>query len=195
MLCHAALISCTYIAPTAIAINPMDPTRWAEPCCAARAPSVETSQLFARTSCKSNIVRLDNKTLICQERPRNKKSNKIIFYILSNHLLYSIEDLLYRRLFCTDKPSAYSCTLITRCPGQMGCKQLCSDQQHSLTTLFLQSFATVYEGSSVSLANELTVVKIRFKLSRLCVESMPPISAAISGRGGWLGLNTQIIQQ
>lgn len=173
MLCNAALISCTYIAPTAIAINPMDPTRWAEPCCAARVPSVETSQLFARTSCKSNIVRLDNKTSICQERPRNK-----------HHLLYSIQNLLYRRFFGTVKPSSYSCTLITRCPGQMGSKQLCSDQQRSLTTLFLQSFATVFEGSSVSLTNELTVVKIRFNLSRLCVESTPPISAAISGRGG-----------
>lgn len=31
MLCNDALMSCTYLAPTAIAINPADPTQGAEP--------------------------------------------------------------------------------------------------------------------------------------------------------------------
>lgn len=42
-------------------------------------PSVETSQLFAPTRCKSNTARLDNQTFVCQKLPRNK-----------HNLLYSI---------------------------------------------------------------------------------------------------------
>lgn len=192
MLCHAASTSCTYIAPTAITINPKDPTWWAEPCRTARAPSVKTARLFRQTCCESEIGGLDNQILVCQERLRNK-----------HHLLYSVK--FYPRSVCTEDlfffffvqiNPQYSAVRLLLSLGQMVSVQLCIGQHPSLTTLLLKSFATVFEGLSVSLANELTVVKIRFNLSRLCLcgEHASNLSGNKLQRGR-LGLNIRIIQQ
>lgn len=155
MLCHAASTSCTYIAPTAIAINPTDPTRGAEPRRAARAPSVETSQLFSRPRCKSNIVRFDNKSHNIAFAEKGREIN-IISCVLYMICLYSRSFSFF--FFCTNKPLAYSCTLIARHPGGVW-TALRRPKSWLNNTIFAVIRYCIW-GFKCFL--ELTVVKIRF---------------------------------